>query len=213
MMTSPGRSPALWAGDPGSTWGTRMPALTAGKDASVRRSCSALAASSCSILIPMYGLTTRPCACSCATPSKSEAARPVCQRMQNLIPSFLGGSTQSRTRHFAISQFSGIKESDHPALSDDNVAGAHLCRAYLRGDVLCSVDGDGKRDAIRHNRLHGGYADHLSIQVHQRPARITAVGGRICLDVLCVWPSQAKLNCLQGSCSMTSQAAYAKPYP
>lgn len=51
-----------------------MPALTAGKDASARLSCSAFAASSCSILMPMYGRTTRPCACSCSQYTQSQAA-------------------------------------------------------------------------------------------------------------------------------------------
>ena len=62
--------------------------------------------------------------------------------------------------------------------------------------MLCGVNGDGKGNAISHNCLHGRYANHLSIQIHQRTTRIATVGGCICLDVLCVGPCQAQLNCL-----------------
>ena len=68
---------------------------------------------------------------------------------------------------------------------------------YLGCYMLCSIDGDGEGHAISHDRLHGRYAHHLSVQIYQRSTRIATVGGCICLDVLCIGACQAQLDCLQ----------------
>eukprot|EP00963_Diacronema_lutheri_P007071 scaffold625_cov324-Pavlova_lutheri.AAC.105 len=54
-ITSPARKPPRSAGEPGSTWGTRIPVVTGGNVGSLSSNWEAIPSFSSSIFIPMYG--------------------------------------------------------------------------------------------------------------------------------------------------------------